>query len=265
MTVVEGGKGEQDTVLLNAYLDGELEAMERSKLERRLAMEPDLAHARDRLAAVKRAIALHIGKDKASAELRRRILDAAGAGVVAAPSVRSLPRSSWRAMAASALLGAGLASTLTYLAMQPDMDAVAPAAIVAVHQRAELAVVPVEVASSDRHTVKPWFDNHLAVSPPVIDLAQDGFSLVGGRIDIVEGVRVPTLVYRHGKHQVSVVAEPMPGGSDTGAAPARASRDGYLVLTWRVTDFRMSAVSDTNHADLDRFVASLRAAIASGG
>ena len=76
------------------------------------------------------------------------------------------------------------------------------------HRRALLAREAIDIASSDRHTVKPWFDARLAVSPPVVDLAAQGFALVGGRADVVEGLPAPTLVYRLREHLISLTALP---------------------------------------------------------
>ena len=94
----------------------------------------------------------------------------------------------------------------------------------------------------------------------MIDLAADGFPLVGGRADIVGGKPVPTLVYRRREHLVSVVAVPKAGGRDDGAAPARETTDGYTVLTWRGADFVYSAVSDVAADELEGFVSRFREA-----
>ena len=251
---------DEDLVLLNAHLDGELERAARAAFERRLGSEPTLRVERDRLLALRQALAAGLAKDIASDRLRDRIARIGEVNPVDLPVFRHR-RFEWRQMAASAVLAAGLASALTYQLATPDRGAAAPAAIVAVHQRALLAANPVDVVSSDRHTVKPWFDSKLAVSPPVVDLATDGYALLGGRIDVVDGHSVPTLIYRHREHLVSVVAVPAAGGRDSAGAPTRASRDGYTVLTWRGTDFNFSAVSDLAPGELEIFTSKFRAAV----
>jgi anti-sigma factor RsiW len=137
------------------------------------------------------------------------------------------------------------------------------ASIVAGHQRALLASQPFDVASSDRHTVKPWFDGKLALSPQVVDLSGDGFPLAGGRVDVVDGKAAPAMVYKHREHVISVVAIARPGSKDTGAPPTRTTLDGYSVLAWPGADFEYSAVSDLADAELSDFVADWRKAASS--
>jgi anti-sigma factor RsiW len=132
------------------------------------------------------------------------------------------------------------------------------AEIVAGHQRALLATSPFDVASSDRHTVKPWFDAKLAVSPQIIDLADAGFPLVGGRVDEVDGHPVPTIVYKRHAHVISLTAVPKPGSKDDGAPPTHATRDGYSVFAWPGRDFNYSAVSDVAPSELEEFVSRFR-------
>ena len=116
---------------------------------------------------------------------------------------------SWRALAASIALTAVLASGSTWFVVgsQPPNTMIADA-LVSDHIRALMAPEPVDVVSSDRHTVKPWFNGRIPNSPRVVDLAKQNFPLVGGRIDVVGQTPVPTLVYRHAKHVMSVTAMP---------------------------------------------------------
>ena len=93
-------------------------------------------------------------------------------------------------MAAAAIIAAVLASGGTYLGLRQAAPTNEIAAIVAGHQRALLATEPFDVASSDRHTVKPWFDSKVALSPQVLDLSDAGFPLAGGRVDVIDGKAV---------------------------------------------------------------------------
>lgn len=251
---------ESDVLLVNAYVDGELSAADAAAFERRLAAEPALAAAAARLRALRTALRAANQTEPASAALRNRVARI-GAPAGASRAVRRGRRFDWRQLAAAIVLSAGVASFATDMALKWPL-APASEAIVAIHRHALLAADPVEVASSDRHTVKPWFDRTLAISPPVADLAGDGFPLAGGRVDMIGGRRVPVLIYRHRAHLVSVIAVPEAGGRDDGTAPTRGSRDGYTVLSWRGPDFRFSAVSDVAEPELADFVEKLRRAMA---
>jgi anti-sigma factor RsiW len=121
--------------------------------------------------------------------------------------------------------------------------------------RAMMAPQPTDVSSSDRHTVKPWFSGRIPQAPRVIDLTDKGFPLVGGRIDVVGTRPVPTLVYRHRQHLISLVAAPIASG----AAPStRQTIAGYNVLSWRDDDTAYWAVSDLGLTDLEAFAAAFR-------
>ena len=100
----------------------------------------------------------------------------------------------------------------------------------------------VDVASSDRHTVKPWFAGRIDYAPPVHDLTAEGFPLLGGRIDVVDGRKVAVLVYRRNQHRVALTLWP---ASSAGNAPAGVTqRDGFALADWRHAGFEMRAVSD---------------------
>ena len=245
---------EDERLLLHAYLDGELDAATALAFECRIAADPKMQDELSRLQALRAALSSHVAKDVASEALQARIAR------IARPAHSTDRRFDWRALAASAVIAACLASGGTYLALNRQQSASAVADVVASHQRYLLSGQTVDVASSDRHTVKPWFNSKLAISPVVIDLAGDGFPLVGGRVDVVSGQSVPVLVYKRREHAISVVAVPMAGMRDDEASPALETKDGYKVLTWRGADFTYSAVSDVALEDLRDFIDRWRAA-----
>ncbi len=245
-----------DEILLNAYLDGELDDAAASALENRLHAEPALKLIYDRLEALRRVIAANIAKDRASENLRAKI---AAIAEPKAQTSRSRPARlyDFRQLAASVLVAAVLASSATtYISRYDRLSDTT--ALIAAHQHALLALSPVEVVSEDRHTVKPWFDNHLALSPRVIDLSSAGFTLVGGRADVIAGKALPVMVYRIRGHIIGLVATPKPGSADDSRDVVRDHRDGYQVLTWPGRDFVYSAISDVAESDLMNFVARWR-------
>jgi anti-sigma factor RsiW len=156
-------------------------------------------------------------------------------------------------MAASIAVAFAVGSAATYLAIRPDRGE--PELLVSSHMRALMASQPVEVASTDRHTVKPWFNGKLPQSPRVIDLAAQGFPLAGGRIDVIGLTPAPTLVYRARQHVISLTALP-------GSLRARGAIrpiDGYNVVEWTDGSLAYWAVSDLAAPELENFAKAFRA------
>src|SRR4029079_16374741 len=117
---------------------------------------------------------------------------------------RERPRPSWRALAASIALTAMVTGTSTWFMPGSQQPIVVADSLVSDHIRSLMAPEPVDVVSSDRHTVKPWFNGRIPNSPRVVDLAKDDFPLVGGRVDVIGRTPVATLVYRRAKHLISL-------------------------------------------------------------
>jgi anti-sigma factor RsiW len=124
------------------------------------------------------------------------------------------------------------------------------------HLRSLLASHLTDVASSDQHTVKPWFAGKSDVSPPAVDLASGGFPLVGGRLDVIAGKPVPALVYRRREHVINVFVLPASRG-DLGTT---LTRHGYTLRHWNEGDLGFWAASDAAPAELAEFERVFRAA-----
>jgi anti-sigma factor RsiW len=119
-----------------------------------------------------------------------------------------------------------------------------------------MATHPVDVGSSDRHTVKPWFNGRIPEAPRVVDLASEGFPLVGGRIDVIGRTPVATLVYRVRQHLISL--SEVPAGRTI--ATSHGQIGGYNIVSWTDNGVAYWAVSDVAAADLDTFAKAFRAA-----
>jgi anti-sigma factor RsiW len=127
--------------------------------------------------------------------------------------------------------------------------------------RGQISGQPVDVASSDRHTVKPWLAAKLPVAAMVIDLAPEGFELLGGRIDIVGGAPAPTLVYKRRQHLVSVT-QLRAKIADYPATPRRKTLDGYPVIIWKDDATCLCGGLRSRPNGTDAFVAAFRKAAA---
>ncbi|WP_158817008.1 anti-sigma factor [Methylocapsa sp. S129] len=249
------------TLLLHAALDGELDAAGMIAVERRLAADPALAAEYARLAALRDAIRARLPRTSAPDSLRARVIAMAQAPSPAKPAA---PRRAWRFDARYASLAASLALGIVlgagvYGLLAPPADDDVQRAIVAGFVRGRLSGQPVDVATSDRHTVKPWLAGKIAGATTVVDLKADGFPLVGGRIDVVGKNPVPTLVYQRREHQIALSEMP---GAGAASEPRRATRDGYSLIEWDDAGRLYAAVSDLPPAELDAFAAAFRRAAA---
>ena len=243
---------------MNAYCDGELDPPSAVEFDRRLADDESLKARYNRLLSLRRAVR-SLPRYELPPDLQARIqsaLDADGPSqtnllghVVRLAQVGRPHQRSWsfQALAAAAVFGAVISSSvmLTIERYNPHEDVAR--AVVAGHIRSLLAPQPFDIASSDRHTVKPWFTSRLPESPQVPDLAAHGFVLVGGRVDVVGHDPVATTVYKHAKHTVSLTSLP-PGQSVSDQAIA-----GYNVRSWSDPEFTYIVVSDIPPEDLVSF------------
>jgi len=123
--------------------------------------------------------------------------------------------------------------------------------VAAAHGRSSVTGHVVDIASSDHHTVKPWLSQRLDYSPPVVDLEDQGFPLLGGRLDRLDDASVATLIYRAGQHRVDVFVRPLPTGGNNFAA---TSVRGYNLVEARGRGMEWIGVSDVNPAQLQRLV-----------
>jgi anti-sigma factor RsiW len=233
--------GEHDIDFLQAYADGELDPAAMAEFEKKLAADPKLRAKYESILSLRRLIRTVPDDDIPAERLRSKAVSA----ISQRPTQR---RNSWRALAAAALVGAVLSGGGTFIGLQQfaSRQEVTRFAV-SNHIRSLLAEKPYDIASSDRHTVKPWFTTKLPESPPVVDLAASGFALVGGRVDVVAGEPVASMVYRRGPHAISVTA--LRGARNIKGGDIA----GYNVDTWHDDHFTYVAVSDISPETLDAF------------
>ena len=243
--------------LLNGLADAELDAEHARRVEAHLAEHPACAAEFARLKQQRARLRAAYPPLAAPDALRQRILTALAEAM---PSRRP----TWGERAArlfAFLQPASLPVSAALLALSLALfvwpqQVIAPsleADLVAGHVRSLLADHLTDVATSDRHQVKPWFNGKVPFSPPVVDLADRGFELKGGRLDYIGGEVVAALVFRHAGHVINLFVRPAHGESD-----GAADRDGYNLRFWHEDGLALSAVSDLNAAELSTFAAEFR-------
>jgi len=188
---------------------------------------------------------------KAPADLQKRIQRA----VRQAAKAESAPRWlswSWVRMAAPLAAAALVLFTLVPFLRGPSTEEILTREVVSGHVRSLMANHLADVPSSDQHTVKPWFNGKLDFSPPVQDLATQGFPLVGGRLDYLDNRPVAALIYQRQKHLINLFI--WPSGSDSDVEIKTVSRQGYNLSHWTKSGMTYWAASDLNNAELQEFV-----------
>jgi anti-sigma factor RsiW len=251
-------------LLVQALADGELDAATSLALERRMAEDPALAAEYARVAALQAAIG-RLPRPQVTDQFRVRIAALADGGKSVVPTRnRWFGSYDWRALAASILVTAVIASGTTYWATTRSGQDQFVADIASSYQRSLLAASPVDVASSDSHTVKPWLDAKIGMSPPTVDLSKDGYVLLGGRVEVIGNKPMPALVYRLRKHLITVIAAPKGPGAVATPSAEDVSAGGFSMVHWTDGAFSYWAISDIGHSELQDFVSRFRAAAAAG-
>jgi anti-sigma factor RsiW len=248
---------QQAKPLIDPYADGELEAAAILELEQHLQSCSACGLAWRNLQSLKKTLKQDTLYFTAPEELRRRIKSE-----LPRPSESSPRRLAWNwnwlttltSAAAAACLALLLAVTLTRPSSGPQLAR----EIVSSHVRSLMANHILDVASTDQHTVKPWFNGKLDFSPPVRDLAAQQFPLIGGRLDYIDGRTVAALVFQRHKHVINLFIWPARESQSKPALPV--SIHGYHVIHWTEGEMTFWAVSDLNEKELMEFVQDYGAA-----
>lgn len=246
-------------VLLHALLDDELDAGHAHEVEAHVMTCARCAAKLRDYRGMRVAMAANDPHYAAPADLRRK-LDAALPKVAAVSPTR-------RAMMQGFLLGGGVsaiaASSIAVIVLQNNRDQRLLGDVVSAHLRSLQAEHLTDVMSSDRHTVKPWFNGRLDVAPPVIDLTAQGFTLLGGRLDHIDGKPVAAIVYRRRIHVVNLFVRQAVGGERFEAG--NETVQGFNIRRWTEQGLSLIAISDINADELQEFSSKFDAALRAGG
>jgi anti-sigma factor RsiW len=233
---------------VHGYFDGELDAVRAAEFERHLEncreCQASLEHMESLLTRLRQADLY----ERASPQLRERIHKhfRHATGVARASTTSSRRRF---LIPAFATLAVAVGFTIAWFLVQAHTEATRTTAeLIDAHVRSLQPGHLTDVQSTDQHKVKPWFGGKLDFVPPVSDFAEQGFPLVGGRLDVVDGRNVAAVVYGRRTHTINLFvwpsrnAEPLVGGA--------GSRQGYNWRSWRADDMQFCLVSDVSAADL---------------
>ncbi|WP_082814696.1 anti-sigma factor family protein [Collimonas fungivorans] len=245
----------QETLeLLPAFADQELGIVETQEVQRHLDSCPDC----QREYAAQRIVSARFKKDAIYFNAPPHLAQRIGNALPPEPARAGSRRFSWISLGGA--LAAGLALVLglgLYLNLPSDQERLTDE-VVASHVRSLQVDHLSDVVSSDQHTVKPWFNGKLDFSPPVVDLAPQGFPLVGGRLDYLAGRPVAALVYRRAKHPINLYIWP---SNERDAAPQLQNHQGYHLVRWTWDGMNYWTISDLAANELQNFVGLVRSTV----
>jgi anti-sigma factor RsiW len=241
--------------LLHALLDGELDAGHARDVETHLEGCPRCAaqfRAHREMQQAMSAVQLQF---TAPTSLRQRIERA----LPSAPKRVSNRRSMLKGFVMGTALSAAMAASLVIGVIRTDQDQRVLGDVTSAHVRSLQGDHLTDVQTSDQHTVKPWFNGKIDIAPPVVDLTAQGFTLLGGRLDYIDGKAVASIVYRRRVHVINLfVAQ----GASSATREARLQTvQGFNIQRWTARGLEFFAISDVNAEELREFVEKFEAAL----
>jgi len=241
-------------LLLQADIDGELDAAEAVVVARHLADCEACRLRQQKLLTLRDAMRTAPLREAPSAEFRAALRQRLRAHADTVGILRPPPQHPWRpwqAIIGFVAGGALAASALLFtLPAAPQFEE----QVLAGHVRSLQETHLLDVASTDQHTVKPWFNGRIDFVPPVRDFAEQGYPLTGGRLDYLAGRTVAALVYRHAQHPINLFVWPAAGDTERSSEPRCGHRDGYQLCHWEQDGMNLWAVSDMNDEAMQEFV-----------
>jgi anti-sigma factor RsiW len=250
-------------VLLHALIDDELDAGHAQDVETHVAGCSACAAQLASYRAMHEFMGGGALKETAPAHLRSRVEASLTLPASRVASMRSFfkptRRSFFGRFAFGSALSAAVAASLVLTVIRGDQEQSVADEVVSAHIRSLQAGHLMDVATSDQHTVKPWFNGRVDVAPPVIDLTAESFTLLGGRLDYIDGEPVAAIVYQRRKHVINLFVAQHLGARH--AHSVAESIQGYNVRHWSQAGLDFWAVSDLAGDELDEFVQKIAHAV----
>ena len=245
---------DEANVMMHALIDGELDARHAREVEAHIASCSACAAQMRALQDMRSAMRAADLRHTAPAGLREKIESRLPVQTARGANRRAVLKGFSLGAVATALAATGLLAIIT----REDSQRRLLGEVVSAHLRSLQGQHLIDVASSDQHTVKPWFNGRLDVAPPVVDLTAQGFTLIGGRLDYVDAKPVAAIVYRRRVHVINLFCAPAPGSSKRSAV--MESLQGFNVRRWSENGIDLWAVSDLNPDELTEFGEKFEAA-----
>ena len=238
-----------ESLRTQAYFDGELDAVSAAQIEGHAGHCAECGALLAELREVRAALRSEAAYERAPQGLRERVMRKLDRETEAPPPVAQpifRRAASFWGGAFTGIGGTALAASIAFFMLAPPRNSSLVNDLVGAHVRSLMPSHLIDVASTDKHTVKPWFAGHADVSPVVADFDSQGYRLIGGRADFLDHQRSAVVIYQHGAHIVNVFS----WAGDGRGVPPDTTRSGYHLAFWRQGDVTYCAVSDTGWDEL---------------